>query len=85
MRGGRRAPEALRMPIEGEGITHPREPEGWGAGLTLVEELLLTHAPEVAQFPPLLRTITRLCARSTRISRAGDRVVRYSFQRSCRV
>lgn len=79
MRTGKRAPSALRVPTAGEGIVDPREPESWGARLTLIEELLLARAPEVAKFPQPLRAIARLSALSTHISRAGDRVVRYGF------
>lgn len=72
-------PGPLRLPVAGGGFVDPREPESWGAGLTLIEELLLARAPEVAQYPQPLRALARLTARSTRISRTGDRVVRYAF------
>jgi len=70
---------ALHIPTVGEGIRDPREPESWGVRLTLIEELLLARAPEVGKYPQPLRAIARLTARSTRISRAGDRIVRYGF------
>ena len=81
MRAGNYGPAfgGLRVPIRGEGFVDPREPETWGAHLTLIEELLLARAPEVAKYPQPLRAFARLSARSTRISRAGDRVVRYGF------
>jgi O-methyltransferase involved in polyketide biosynthesis len=79
LRNGQRIRGALSLPIMGEGIVDPHEPENWGAGLSLIEELLLARAPEVAHYTQPLRTIARLSALSTRISRAGDRVVRYAF------
>lgn len=69
----------LSGPAPGEGIDDPREPESWDARLELVEELSVAHAPEVAQFPPVLRAITRIGARSAWMIRTGDRVVRYRF------
>jgi O-methyltransferase involved in polyketide biosynthesis len=71
--------KALGLRAVGEGFTDPHEPESWGAGLTLIEELLLARAPEVAKFPEPLRSFTRLCAHSTGLSRHGNRVVRYAF------
>jgi O-methyltransferase involved in polyketide biosynthesis len=50
-----------------------RPPDG------VVEELLLVRDPDVARYPQPLRSFTRLCARSTRISRHGNRVLRYAF------
>lgn len=61
------------------GFDDPREPEHWDAGLTLVEEQLLTRAPEVAAFPPPVRALTRLVARSTAMSRQGARILHYRF------
>ncbi|MGV9302926.1 hypothetical protein ACWDLG_06110 [Nonomuraea sp. NPDC003727] len=57
----------------------PHEPESWDAGLELVEEQILTRAPEAARFPQPLRALTRLTARSTALSRQGARVLRYRF------
>lgn len=79
LRAGRRAPQALRIPVAGDGFVDPHEPESWGARLTLLEELLLARAPEIARWPQPLRAVARLTALSTRLSRAGDRVVRYVF------
>lgn len=62
-----------------EGFDGAREPEGWGAGLTLAEEQLLTRAPEVTLFPQPLRGFTRVMAYSTWMSRQGARVLRYRF------
>jgi O-methyltransferase involved in polyketide biosynthesis len=79
MRNSRRVRGPLRIPTAGTGIDDPREPETWGARLALVEELSMARAPEVALYPPLLRTVARLSAHSARLVRAGDRVVRYAF------
>lgn len=73
----RRGP--LSMPTAGDGIDDPREPETWDARLSLIEELSMARAPEVDLYPPLLRALARLSARSQRLVRAGDRVVRYKF------
>ncbi|MFD1543962.1 class I SAM-dependent methyltransferase [Nonomuraea guangzhouensis] len=62
-----------------QGFDDPHEPENWGAGLELVEEEMLTRAPEVARFPQPLRALTRLTARSTALSRQGARILRYQF------
>ncbi|GAA4544443.1 class I SAM-dependent methyltransferase [Amycolatopsis samaneae] len=62
-----------------QGFDDPREPEGWGAGLTLAEEQLLARAPEVAAFPRPLRGFTRLTGRSAALARQGGRVLRYRF------
>jgi O-methyltransferase involved in polyketide biosynthesis len=82
MRRGRNSSafKALGSTPAGEGMDDPREPEGWGARLNLVEELLLTRAPEVARLPQPLRSITRLCALSPLVSRQGNWVVRYRFE-----
>lgn len=69
----------LSMPTAGEGIDDPREPETWGAGLSLIGEHLMARAPEVALYPPVLKAFARLGARSTRLARAADRVVHYRF------
>lgn len=71
--------KALHAKTGSGGIDDPREPESWGARLTLIEELLLVNSPELAKYPPLLRAFTRLCAHSTRISRIGNRILRYRF------
>lgn len=61
------------------GFDDPHEPETWGAGLTLVEEQFITRAPEVAAFPPAVRALTRLMAKSNALSRQGARILRYRF------
>ncbi len=72
---------AMGARTAGEGIDDPREPLSWEAGLTLIEEMLLTRSPEIAKYPEPLRAFTRLCSHSTRISRGGNRVLRYAFSR----
>lgn len=62
-----------------QGFDGPREPERWGAGLTLLEELFAVRAPEVAAFPQPLRALTRFMATSTSMSRQGTRILRYRF------
>jgi O-methyltransferase involved in polyketide biosynthesis len=79
MRNSHRMRGPLSMPTAGDGIDDPHEPEAWGARLALIEELSMARAPEVALYPPLLRAVARLSARSTRLVRAGDRVVRYGY------
>lgn len=71
--------KAIHACAAGDGINDPHEPEKWAARLTLIEELLLVREPEVAKFPQPLRAFTRLCALSTRISRHGNRILRYRF------
>jgi hypothetical protein len=62
-----------------QGFDDPHEPESWGAGLELVEEDMLTRAPEVARLPQPLRALTRLTPRSAALSRQGARILRYQF------
>ncbi|WP_067795638.1 class I SAM-dependent methyltransferase [Nocardia beijingensis] len=62
-----------------QGFDDPHEPETWGAGLKLIEEQLLTRAPEVALFPQPLRAITRATALSPALSRQANRILRYAF------
>ncbi|MEU8323660.1 class I SAM-dependent methyltransferase [Nonomuraea sp. NPDC048881] len=62
-----------------QGFDDAHEPESWDAGLELIEEQVLSRAPEVARFPQPLRALTRLTARSTTLSRQGARVLRYRF------
>ncbi|MFJ4653328.1 class I SAM-dependent methyltransferase [Nocardia sp. NPDC088792] len=61
------------------GFDDPREPETWGAGLTLVDEDFLTRATEVDDWPQPLRGLTRAMAHSTALSRQGARILRYRF------
>jgi hypothetical protein len=39
------------------GFVDPREPEGWGAAVALVEEILLSRVPEVALYPWPMRVL----------------------------
>jgi O-methyltransferase involved in polyketide biosynthesis len=55
------------------------DPVRWNPKLTLIEEIMLTREPEVAQYPPALRLWTRLAALSTSLSRLGTVVARYRF------
>lgn len=61
------------------GFDDPRAPERWDPRLSLVEEIFLTRAPEVAAYPPALRLLTRLAAHSASVSRRGTAVLRYRF------
>src|SRR5262249_38611299 len=62
------------------GFNDPRQPEGWVAGLELVEEIFLTRAAEVAELPLTMRLTARLAATSPWLSRLiGTVVVRYRF------
>ena len=65
--------------LKSPGFDDPREPERWNPKLQLVNEILLTREPEVAQFPPALRWFTRLSAHSTAWSRRGTTVLHYRF------
>jgi O-methyltransferase involved in polyketide biosynthesis len=65
--------------IESPGFDDPHEPERWNPGLELVEEILLTREPEVAEFPLALRLVTRLAAHSEALSRRGTTVLHYRF------
>ena len=65
--------------LSGAGIHEPHEPERWGACLSLIQELLLYRAPDVARFPQPYRAMARLCAHSTLICRHTNWVLHYSF------
>jgi O-methyltransferase involved in polyketide biosynthesis len=65
--------------IKSPGFDDPREPERWNPSLKLVEEILLTREPEVAEFPPVLRLANRLSAHSAALSRRGTTVLHYRF------
>jgi O-methyltransferase involved in polyketide biosynthesis len=65
--------------IKSAGFDEPREPERWDPRLRLVEEILLTREPEVAEFPPALRLLTRLAAHGAALSRRGTTVLHYRF------
>ena len=62
------------------GFDDPRAPERWAPGLTLVEEIFLTRAPELAEMPLTARLAARAVAASPRLSRlSGTSVLRYRF------
>jgi O-methyltransferase involved in polyketide biosynthesis len=65
--------------IRSPGFDDPHEPERWNPRLKLVEEILLTREPEVAEFPLALRLFTRLAAHSAAWSRRGTTVLHYRF------
>ena len=65
--------------LKSPGFDDPHEPEHWNPRLRLVNEILLTREPEVADFPPALRWFTRLSAHSTAWSRRGTTVLHYRF------
>jgi hypothetical protein len=57
----------------------PREPERWNPRLKLVREMLISRQPEIAQFPPVLRTYYRMQAHNTWWSRKGTLILHYRF------
>jgi O-methyltransferase involved in polyketide biosynthesis len=66
--------------VANPGFNEPRQPERWVDGLKLIDEILLTRAPEVAELSPIMRLISRLAAPSAAVSRMiGTVVVRYGF------
>jgi O-methyltransferase involved in polyketide biosynthesis len=74
-RGTRSVAALVKFP----GSDDPHEPERWNPRLTLVREILFAREPEVASFPPLLRTYYRLASHSTAWSRKGTVVLHYRF------
>jgi O-methyltransferase involved in polyketide biosynthesis len=74
----------IRADVVNPGFNDPRQPERWVPGLTLVEEIFLTRAPEVAEFSSLtgriMRLTSALAARSATVSRMiGTTLERYCF------
>jgi O-methyltransferase involved in polyketide biosynthesis len=66
--------------VANPGSNDPRDPERWAPRLRLVEEIFLTRAPEVAEFPLAFRLLNGLFARSATLSRTvGTTVLRYRF------
>jgi O-methyltransferase involved in polyketide biosynthesis len=65
--------------VANPGFDDPRAPTRWEPRLRLVEEILLTRAPEVADYPRARRWLTRLAAHSTALSRRGTTVLHYRF------
>jgi O-methyltransferase involved in polyketide biosynthesis len=74
-RGTKSVAEQVKFP----GMDDPREPERWNPKLNLVQEMLISRQPEIAQFPPALRAYYRLSARSTSWSRKGTLILYYRF------
>ena len=63
-----------------KGFNDPRQLERWVDGLTLLDEVFLTRAPEVADLSSMGRLTSRLAARSKRVSRImRTMVLRYCF------
>lgn len=75
-----RAMRAIAGGMANPGINDPRQLERWVDGLTLLDEIFLTRAPEVAELPLIGRLTSRLAARSAKLSRIMATVVlRYRF------
>jgi O-methyltransferase involved in polyketide biosynthesis len=75
-----RAMRAIAGGMANPGINDPRQLERWVDGLTLLDEIFLTRAPEVAELPLIGRLTSRLAARSAKLSRLMTTVVlRYGF------
>lgn len=71
---------AISGDIVNPGLNDPVLLEKLVEGLTLIEEAMLTRAPEVAQLPVISRSLSRLAARSATLSRMMTTVVlRYKF------
>jgi O-methyltransferase involved in polyketide biosynthesis len=73
--GTRSVADQVRFP----GMDDPREPERWNPRLELIEEMLISRQPEIAQFPRVLRTYYRLQSHSTWWSRKGTLILHYRF------
>lgn len=75
-----RAMRAIAGGMANPGLNDPRRLEHWVDGLRLLEEILLTRTPEVAELPVIRRLASRLAARSAKMSRIMATVVwRYRF------
>jgi methyltransferase (TIGR00027 family) len=75
-----RAMRTIAGGIANSGFNDPRNLERSVDGLTLLEEIFLTRAPEVAELPLIGRLASGLAARSTWASRMmRTMVLRYSF------
>jgi hypothetical protein len=71
--------QSIRGITKFPGFDDPRTPERWIPQLKLAREILRTREPEVAQFPLVLRLITRVSALSASLSRRGNTVLVYRF------
>jgi methyltransferase (TIGR00027 family) len=75
-----RAMRAIAGGIANGGFNDPRKLERWVDGLTLLEEIFLTRAPEVAELPLIGRLTSGLAARNALASRMmRTMVLRYRF------
>ncbi len=80
-----RAMRPIAGDVVNRGINDPRQPEHWINGLTLLDEILSTRAPEVADMPLIGRLASRLAAPSSTVSRRmATAVLHYRFQFSSR-
>jgi O-methyltransferase involved in polyketide biosynthesis len=70
-----RAMAAIAGGVANPGFNDPRQPERWVNGLTLLDEIFLYRAPEVAELPLIGRLTSRLAARSSTVSRMVGTVV----------
>ncbi|MGK5112245.1 class I SAM-dependent methyltransferase [Geodermatophilus sp. CPCC 205506] len=74
-----RGTKSVAAEVKFPGMDDPREPERWNPELTLVQEMLISRQPEIAQFPRVLRTYYRLQSHSTWWSRKGTLILHYRF------
>lgn len=74
-----RGTQSIAGLVKADGFDDAHEPETWCPGLKLLNEVLLTREPEVADFPFGLRVANRLAALSTAWSRRGATVLHYGF------
>jgi len=75
-----RAMAAIADGVANPGFNDPRHVERWVNGLTLLDEIFLTRAPEVAELPLIGRVASRVAARSATASRImRTMVLRYRF------
>ena len=61
-----RAMRAIAGGMANPGLNDPRQLEHWVPSMTLLDEIFLTRAPEVAELPLIGRLAFRLAARSTK-------------------
>lgn len=75
-----RAMRVIAGGLANPGLNDPRLLEEWVSGLTLLDELLLTRRPEVAELAVIPRAAARVAARSASLSRLMTTVVlHYGF------
>lgn len=61
------------------GFDDPHQPERWDDRLRLIEEIVLTRDPEVADHPAALRIWTTTRGAQSGFSRHGTMILRYGF------